>query len=125
MENSQGQEIKQILKGVGISLLSSSVMLIIFAIILTVTDLSENTIPPVIIIITGIGILIGSIIGNRKITKNGIVHGGLVGFIYFLIIYLISSTLNGNFMLNIQSIIMIASALVCGMIGGIIGVNRK
>ena len=125
MENSQGQEIKQILKGVGISLLSSLVMLIIFAIILTVTDLSENTIPPVIIIITGIGILIGSIIGNRKITKNGIAHGGLVGFIYFLIIYLISSTLNGNFMLNIQSIIMIASALVCGMIGGIIGVNRK
>ena len=125
MENSQGQEIKQILKGVGISLLSSSVMLIIFAIILTVTDLSENTIPPVIIIITGISILIGSIIGNRKIIKNGIVHGGIVGFIYFLIIYLISSTLNGNFMLNIQSIIMIASALVCGMIGGIIGVNRK
>ena len=125
MENSLGQEIKQILKGVGISLLSSLVMLIIFAIILTVTDLSENTISPVIIIITGIGILIGSIIGNIKITKNVIVHGGLVGFIYFLIIYLISSTLNGNFMLNIQSIIMIASALVCGMIGGIIGVNRK
>lgn len=125
MENTQTTTIKQIMKGVGIALTATLLLLIIYAIILTCTNVSESTISPVIIIATGISILIGSIIANRKITKNGIINGGLIGFIYILIIYLISSLLNGNFSLNIQSIIMIISAFFCGMIGGIIGINRK
>ena len=125
MENTQTTTIKQIMKGVGISLLATLLFLTIFAIILTYTNVSESTISPVIIIATGISILIGSIIANRKITKNGIINGGLVGIIYILIIYLISSLLNGRFSLNIQSIIMMIVAFFCGIIGGIIGINRK
>ena len=117
MENTQTTTIKQIMKGVGIELISTVLFLIIFAIILTCTNVSESTISPVIIVTTGISILIGSIIANRKITKNGIINGGLVGAIYMLIIYLISSLLNGRFSLNIQSIIMIIVAFFCGMIG--------
>ena len=40
-------------------------------------------------------------------------------------IYLISSILNWKFSLNIQSIIMIATAIIFGVLGGIIGVNQK
>lgn len=125
MENTQTATIKQIMKGVGIALLSTILLLIIFAIILTCTNVSESTISPVIIVTTGVSIFIGSIIANRKITKNGIINGGLVGIIYILIIYLISSLLNGKFSLNIQSIIMMIVEFFCGMIGGIIGINRK
>ena len=65
-------------------------------------------------------------IGNRKQNKNGIINGGVIGLIYMLVIYLISSIINGgNFNLNIQSIMMIGIGLIGGMIGGIIGVNIK
>ncbi len=60
-----------------------------------------------------------------KIKKNGMLNGALIGGSYILILYLISSTLNMRFSLNIQSIIMIAAGILFGIVGGIIGVNRK
>ena len=90
----------QILKGVGISLLFTFILLIIFATILTYTNVSQSTINPVIIVITGVSILIGSSIGNIKIKKNGLINGGIIGGIYMIIIYLISSILNWKFGLN-------------------------
>ena len=56
MENT----ITNIAKGVGIALLASLILLLVFAIVLTYTNVSENIINPVIIVITAISILIGS-----------------------------------------------------------------
>ena len=128
MENMQVNENKtliNILKGVGISLIATVIMLIIFSIILTYTNIQESAINPVIMIITAISILIGSSLGNTKIRKNVLINGGIIGGIYIITIYLISSILNWKFSLNIQSIIMIITAVVFGILGGIIGVNRK
>ena len=128
MENIQAKEsnsITNIIKGVGISLITTMILLIIFSIILTYTDIKENTINPVIMIITAISILIGSTIGNNKIKKNGLLNGGLIGGIYILTIYLISSLLNWRFSLNIQSIIMMTIGMIFGILGGVIGVNKK
>lgn len=128
MENMQVNENKtliNILKGVGISLIATVTMLIIFSIILTYTNIQESAINPVIMIITAISILIGSSLGNTKIRKNGLINGGIIGGIYIITIYLISSILNWKFSLNIQSIIMIITAVIFGILGGIIGVNKK
>lgn len=114
-----------IVKGIGISLLITVIALIIFSIILTYTNIEENVINPVIMIITAISILIGSSIENTKLKKNGLINGGMIGGCYILIIYLISSILNWKFSLNINSIIMIVAAIIFGILGGIIGVNRK
>ena len=128
MENIQGNKNKtiiNILKGVGISLITTVISLIIFSILLTYTNIQENVIKPVIMIITSISILIGSSFENIKIKKNGLINGGIIGTIYIIIIYLISSILNWKFSLNLQSIIMIVTAIIFGILGGIIGVNRK
>ena len=114
-----------ILKGVIISLLFTVVCLFIFSCLLVYTNISENLMQPVVIVVTGISILIGSSIGNRTIDKNGILNGAIVGVVYILCIYLISSIINGNFLFNIQSLIMIATGVIAGAVGGIIGVNIK
>lgn len=123
-ENNKGI-VKNIFIGIGIAMLFTIVCLLIFSIVLTYTNISENTITPVIIVVTAISILIGSSIGNIKIKKNGILNGALVGGGYILILYLISSLLNVRFSLNMQSIIMIVVGVIFGILGGIIGVNRK
>ena len=97
---------QEILKALGKGLLISFIMtiliLLIFSIILTFTNISEKTIVPVIIISTAISILIGSSISNIRIKKNGILNGALIGGGYILILYLLSSILNARFNLNIQ-----------------------
>lgn len=120
-----GNNIKKILIGSGISIIITIIGLIIFASLLTYTSIAESTIPTVTIIITIISILIGSSMSMSKVRKNGIVNGVLIGLIYIGFIYILSSIIEGDFALNIKSIIMIIGSLFAGAVGGIIGVNRK
>ena len=125
MEENSLRNSKYILKGVAISIIMTLIFLFIFSIILTYTNVSEKLITPFIIIITAISILIGSTISTSNIKKNGIINGMFVGLIYIAIIYLLSSIVTGNFLLNITSIIMIITSVLTGALGGIIGVNKK
>lgn len=126
MENIDNPNIKnyiQIIKGLGISFLVTFVCLLILAVALTYTNVSEDVINPTIIIITAISILMGSMLSAIKIRKNGLVNGGIIGGIYILLLYLISSVFSTNFTLTVGSIIMITVGIVFGILGGIIGVN--
>lgn len=119
------KQLLNIFKGIGISFVLTVILLLIFSLILTYTNVQENTINPVVTIITAISILVGSSIGNIKIKKNGLINGGIMGGLYMMIIYLISSILNWKFELNLQSIIFIVIGVIFGILGGIIGVNKK
>ena len=125
MEEGILKNFRYILKGVIISIISTLIFLFIFSLILTYTNVSEKLITPVIIVITAISIFIGSTIGNLKMNKNGLINGGAIGGIYLISIYVISSIMSQNFTLNMQSIIMIIIGIICGMFGGIIGVNSR
>ena len=125
MEDSISGNFFNILKGVIISIIFTLIFLFVFSIILTYTNISESFITPVIIVITAISIFIGSSIGNIKMKRNGLLNGALIGGIYLLSIYLLSGIINQNFSLSTASIIIIVAGMVCGMFGGIIGVNKK
>lgn len=116
---------REIIKGIMISVIFTLIFLFVFSIILTYTNISESFITPTIIIITAISIFIGSSIGNIKIKKNGLLNGALIGGIYLLSVYLLSGMINQDFSLSTASIIIIISGMICGMFGGIIGVNKK
>ena len=60
---------------------------------------------------------------DLKIKKNGLLNGAFVGIIYIATIYIISSLTGSGFSCNINTIIMIVSSIIAGMLGGIIGVN--
>ena len=117
--------IVRIIKGSAISIVMTLILLMIFAALLTYTNVNENTMPTVIIVVTALSILIGSEISTSKIKKNGILNGAIVGIIYIMFLYLISSIITRNFSLNSYSIIMIVTSVLIGGIGGVIGVNRK
>ena len=126
MENSDNVNHKNfinILKGLGIAFIITFIFLLIFAIVLTYSNVSENIINPTIIIITALSILIASSISNIKIKKNGLINGAIIGGVYIILLYLFSSIFRMEFALTIQSIIMIITGIVFGFLGGIIGVN--
>lgn len=127
MENLDKNELSanliRIVKGSIAAIVITLILLFIFAILLTYTKLQENIISPVVIVVTAISILIGSSISTLKIKKNGLLNGALVGIIYIVTIYLISSITGSGFACNINTIIMMVSSVIAGMLGGIIGVN--
>ena len=121
-KTAKGSGIK-ILIGTGIAFIITLICLLAISIILTYTNVSENIITVSVIIISALSIFIGSIISAVNINKNGILNGSIVGAIYMITIYLLSSILVSGFSFNMQAIIMIAISILAGMIGGIIGVN--
>jgi len=122
-KNEWKQNLIRIVKGSIVAIIITLILLFLFASLLTYTSLQETIIIPVVMIITAISILIGSSISTLKIKKNGMVNGALVGMIYMVTIYLISSLTGTGFACNVNTIIMMVSAVLAGMLGGIIGVN--
>ena len=115
----------RVIKGSAFAVVLTLILLLIYSAFLTYTKLNESTMPVFIIGITAISILIGSLMSSVNIRKNGIVNGALVGLIYIVVIYLLSSIATKTFSLNMYSIIMIIVSTFAGAIGGIIGVNKR
>ena len=122
-EGSKTNNLIKILKGSIISIIISMVLLLILSIILAFTNVSENIIPTSIISIAALSILIGSILSTMNIKKNGLLNGAIVGGIYIIFIYLLSSIAITGFTFNIKTDIMLVASILAGVIGGIIGVN--
>ena len=119
------KNILKIIKGTAISMVLTLILLTIYAALLSFTNISENTMVPVVLVITGISILIGSSMSSINIKKQGMLNGGLVGLIYVLFLYILSSVFLIGFEFNGNSVLMIIVGIVTGMIGGIIGVNMN
>ena len=119
------KNMKNIGIGSAIALVLSALLLLGFSLLLARTDMQESTIRPVIILLSSLCILIGSVFTARKNTKNGMVNGGFVGGIYLLVLWIISSILMEGMSFTLHTGIMLVAAILTGMLGGIIGVNIK
>ena len=112
-------------KALLLSFLITFSLILILSLFLTYSNLSDTIINPGIIIISGISVLVGGFNVSRKNKGKGILNGGILGIIYIIILFLISSILNSSFSVNISSLIMISICIIAGAIGGILGVNSK
>lgn len=106
--------IKSILTGIIKSFVITFILIMLISIILVNTNINESIIGPGIFIITCISIFVGAM---SSIKNNGIINGGIVGIIYILAIYLLSSIFNGEFGLTISSLILIILSILSGMVG--------
>ena len=101
----------------------SILLIFMLAVIISKTTISEAIIIPGIVTISSISIMIGTIRVSKAKKQRGIINGAILGGIYMFCMYIVSSVLLKDFSLNIKSFIMIASGILTGILGGIIGVN--
>lgn len=119
----ESSKAKSIIKGSFFTFAFTYLLVVIYSFVLAYTNVPDTTIPTVVIGITMFSIFLSTIIFCRQIGSNGLVNGTIISLIYIGSIYLISSLTKVGFTLDKYSIIMIITAMISGMIGGIIGVN--
>ena len=116
---------KYFLREIVISILISIILIFILSIIVSETSIQENVIIPSTIAITAFSLIIGGFRLSRTKKEKGILYGSILGATYMIILYIVSSFMNFEFNLSINSIIMIILGILGGAIGGILGVNFK
>jgi putative membrane protein (TIGR04086 family) len=110
-------------KSVLIAYIITFILTLIYAILLSYTNISESTIPTCMFVINIFSVFIASSIAVIKIKENGLKNGGLVGLMYIIIMYLLSSLTSVGFAVSGYAISTIIFNILLGMVGGIIGVN--
>ena len=98
---------RNFIKNLIFSILLSLILIFILSILMSRTDISESLINPITMGITSFSILISAFCFSKNTKEKGIVYGSLLGLIYMIILYLISSFVNLNFSLTINSLIII------------------
>ncbi|MGD9677276.1 MAG: TIGR04086 family membrane protein [Vulcanibacillus sp.] len=94
----------------------------IFAFIIYFTALSDNNISILSLVSTTLSVMIGGFISGKKAGKKGWLYGGTIGFIYAIILGIITF-LAFNVNIDLRYLVLLAISTFSGALGGILGVN--
>ena len=117
--------IKNVIKGSLIALVVSLVGILLFALIIKLTDMSNNLISPINQVIKILSIFIGVMFALKHTKSKGIINGFLIGLLYTTLAFVIFSLLNKNFCFEKSLFNDLIFGAIAGMICGVICVNLK
>lgn len=113
-----------ILRATVIAVIVSLVTVLVFSLIVNLTNVNEKIILPVNEAIKVVSILIGCFIGFKEL-KHGAFKGAISGLLYTFLSILIFGIISHSVKFNALSLIDVALGIVAGAISGIIVVNLK
>ena len=125
MEKSAIRWILDIVKTVIIAVLTSMVLVLVFALIVKATDMEGNVISYVNVAIKIVSILIGCLLGFGRGGKAGWLKGALCGLLYVVFSFLIFSFISGEVSLKNVTWLDFVTGIAVGTISGILTVNVK
>ncbi len=121
----ESMDVLSVLKGILAAYVVTIPVFMLFALLLTNIDFPERLITPVVVVTTIISVLFAGSTATVGSKSKGWINGAIVGFIYMLVLYFISSLVFNNFTVDKYVITMAVIGVLTGAIGGIIGVNMK
>ena len=124
-EMAQKKRIPCLIRGLAVAFAITCIIFIGYGILLTYTDLSEETLPLVSMVCTAISAAAAGYDWAVCMKQKGIFWGMAAGAVYTALLYLITSISSGSFTLALSALMTLAVALAGGASGGILGVNRK
>lgn len=114
-----------IIKGLMVAYLISIPAFLLFALILTNTDFPEKYKSIAVIITTIVSLFVAGMTATKGSRSKGWLNGSVAGFIYMLVLYLLSSIIYRNFSIDRYVITMAVIGILTGAVGGIAGINVK
>lgn len=110
-------------KGLMASFCFTLVLFFLFATILRFTNVSDDIIPEIVLLISVLSILCGAAICTKNASNQGWLWGSSIGGAYALILYVISSLTLTGFSFPLNTLFLMGGYIIIGAIGGIIGIN--
>lgn len=112
-------------KSVLMAYIISIIMLIVYGIILSITSLSETSLPTAVMIITVASIALAGIYSAIKVESMGWLNGAIVGLSYMVILFLLGIIFKTGAALDSFLLFRLFLGFVVGALAGIIGINLK
>ena len=111
------------LKAVVIAYAASVVLLVMVALIATFQSMSDKGISIMVNMVTALGVAMCGFLNGRRSGRGGMIAGAISGVVYTLLLCLIGNLASQNFSFGINTITAQIIGVVCGAVGGIIGIN--
>jgi putative membrane protein (TIGR04086 family) len=110
------------LTGVLVSLATSMIMLLLFALVMTVKNVPQSVVPTLTAASIAIGSFAGGFTGARIHKKSGLLVGIVIGLCMYALLMLAALVLQSKGV-DLTTMIKLVVSIISGGIGGIIGVN--
>ena len=112
-------------KGLAVAFAITCIIFIGFGILLTYTEISEESLPMVSLVCTALSAGAAGFDWAACMQKRGLLWGMAAGGAYVVLLYMIIGLAADRFSLELSLVMTFAVALAGGAVGGILGVNRK
>lgn len=112
-------------KGILVAYLITVPIFAVFAYFISIMDFPQKYIASGVIITTILSLVVAGWTASRNLGCKGWLNGGIIGFIYMIILFILSSITYENYSIDSQVITMFAIGIITGSIGGILGINLK
>ncbi|MFD2116450.1 TIGR04086 family membrane protein [Paenibacillus yanchengensis] len=113
-----------LLAGIVYALLWLAAGALILSLLLHLTAMKESNMSLYTQVIHGIAAFFGGAAAGKRSISKGWYNGGITGVTYFLLVVIVSF-LAANISFTLQSVILLATIVLCAAVGGMIGVNLK
>lgn len=121
----KNSEVKNLIIGVLLGYAVTFIGFLVYAMILTYTDTSDEKMGLIITLITVLSVLISGFDTAKKSKNKGLLWGILAGLTYSIIMVTVGKFFVENFSFDFQTILLIILSILVGGVGGIFGINLK
>jgi putative membrane protein (TIGR04086 family) len=109
--------------GVLRSTILTIILLVIFAIVMSVVDVGPQVMSVYYLVVTCISIVYGAIYSAKKNNRRGWLVGILVAVFYMMVLYIISGIFFQDFSINSKDFLRFTIAVLVGTLSGMLGIN--
>lgn len=125
LKEKSGLGLLTVLKSVVISLVVTAAALFALALIYAISDIPEGIEKTMVTAISLFAVFFASLFTSKKLRRQGLLNGMMVGFLYMLILYLTGFLAFGFPGISKGIVATLLMGMLAGAVGGIIGVNVR
>ncbi len=114
-----------VLKSLVISFGFTLVVFVVFALLLTFTNLPDSIIGTVVFVTMVVAVMLAGFSAARNATSRGWLNGAVGGLLYVAILYILGAVFVTGFVFDKYVLALLAVGFLSGAVGGIVGINMR